>query len=125
MEAGRELDAEIAAKVMGWTRIGWDHQWNAVQSRPTGWPNALTGLRPGCDSDYWMEQDWTRVPHYSTDIAYTWEVVERIGIRWTIDCVPELKTFRARCEMTEKAYIADGNTAPLAICLAALEAVDI
>lgn len=71
MNAGRELDALVAEKVMGWT---WDE--NTAWS-PTGSRNARVA-----DGDLWW---W--LPPYSTDIAAAWEVVERIRERWelTID----------------------------------------
>lgn len=60
MKPGRELDALVAEKVMGWTGVGPD-----VDAEIYGWPsghNKELGV-------YW-------VPHYSTDISAAYEVVE-------------------------------------------------
>jgi hypothetical protein len=60
------------------------------------------------------------VPHYSTDIAAAWEVVEKmghVGLNW--DDTTNSPA-RWQCIMERGEYYAD--TAPMAICLAALKA---
>jgi hypothetical protein len=66
--AGRELDALVAEKVMGWSRKtgvdGWDDMWppgenGNIERRVTA---------PGFGG----------LPHYSTDVAAAWKVVEKL-----------------------------------------------
>ena len=116
MEAGRELDALIAEKVMGWTLVGSPEQ-----------------QRQGCAQPPDESPDSSRghsCPYYSTDIAAALEVVEKDdgwGFNW------RLKRWAASSKpWTCTAYrITDGRrfcveavTAPLAICLVALRAVE-
>ena len=61
MKAGRELDALVAEKVMGWT---WDGK--------TAWSPTGSRLWMVRKDPYW----W--LPYYSTDIAAAWEVVEKL-----------------------------------------------
>ena len=99
LKAGRELDALVAEKVMG-----------LPGAAVGGWynPNLLDGPPP-----------------YSTDIAAAWEVVEKLlELGWHVDiedgwCVIVYggRDGKADSEMEV------GETAPEAICLAALEAV--
>ena len=119
-EAGRELDALVAEKVMGWTR----------------------GLRYGNGNGEWIEpgrendahkRTWDTTPCFSTDIAAAWQVVERMeadgwghkhlfhspgaedpGYYWTF-----MKPGKGIRSMSES----HAETLPLAICLAALKAV--
>jgi hypothetical protein len=119
MKAGPELDALVAERVMGWTIYSNDRKYQQ------GWSEHSEGTP--------MD-----IPSYSTDIAAAWEVVERVNFldkysrdfllqrecidvdpyRWVWfawfrkDGVDENVDTSARCE-----------TAPHAICLAALKAV--
>jgi len=77
VKAGRELDALVAEKVMGWRRVNL----SCMDSTIDGWLPPILGQ--GVDP-----------PHYSTNIAATWEVVEKMkdmrpevsfdGARWTV-----------------------------------------
>ena len=95
LEAGLELDALVAEKVMGWFVAKGPHS-------PTSPPDLI--------------------PRYSTDIAAAWEVVEKMidqGRRFVINNNFSRTMFIADfCgrDVLEK-------TAPLAICRAALKAV--
>lgn len=96
MKPGRELDMLVAEKVMSLKPLG-------------------------------------RVPHYSTDISAAWEVVEKINSsknKWTLNSL--------RCDPNDGKWQfgdidRDGSiwpddkydSAPLAICLAALKAVGV
>lgn len=111
MKAGRELDALVAERVMGWTKTIVDnYPWQILP------PDATELKAKSC-------------PHYSTDIAAAWQVVEKLRQdRLYIEIVSEAEYFR--CEVnhyTPAAYQfkteQHADTAPLAICLAALEAV--
>ena len=117
-EAGRELDAEIAENVMGWTDVEWGGAF-------------LWGAFPGL-VEAEGEGVTTFVPHYSTEIVHAWLVVEAMRAKgW--DCEMQVltdgftATFRPYTD-----YLAPKHRAavdprqggmPLAICLAALQAV--
>lgn len=124
--AGRELDALVAEKVMGavWT--------------PT--PSDMV-----FDEDYWLEipgkpgvfayryrdgrvKPKAGCPPYSTDMASAWEVVEKMEQRGHGFALADSQgppweaTFDNLSSMLS--YIETADTAPLAICLAALKAVE-
>ncbi len=108
MQAGREMDVLIAEKVMGWKRF--DH---VIQS---GW--FPPGLEPMANI-YGHE-----IPRYSTDIAAAWEVVEKTRLLDTYT----LGEHDGKWAVLSLTYsdlepFALADTAPLAICLAALKAV--
>jgi hypothetical protein len=112
MTSGRELDALVAEKVMGW----------ALTSKDTrdlqGWPP------PGNTTPI-------DVPEYSTDIAAAWEVVEKLD-KYYFQVNREIKNMDSM-EYTvvipgifnKERITVSANTAPHAICLAALKAVDV
>ena len=70
------------------------------------------------------------VPHYSTEIAAAWEVVEKDdgwGYDWKVKrWVASSKPWSCTAERTAdgQTFYAEAMTAPLAICLAALKAVE-
>mgnify|MGYP001561309207 CR=1 FL=1 len=111
MQAGPEMDALVATKVMGWSRDSWAETegWEAGVRFTGHWKEAPTALqfafRP------------------STNIAHAFEVMEKVGgmtltqygDRWA--CAAEREPM---LEMMDMRY---GETAPLAICRAALAAV--
>lgn len=79
MEAGRELDALVAKKVMG-HRLLWAHRvWSMEDWLTTDRPTEqntmaiVTGenWKPGAFYPAYLV-----IPHYSTDIAAAWQVVE-------------------------------------------------
>ena len=121
-QAGRELDASIAEKVMGWKRVRWcDWQTDTRTSFTYSWHDAVTGkmteLAEDCDDYYDLQGSWSP----STEIEAAWEVVTAL----------ERKSLFRYATGRYIACLADGNslhegeadTAPLAICLAALKAV--
>jgi hypothetical protein len=108
----QEIDELVAEKVMGWKR---------VNEKPNWWNN------PIYDSPeyYWIKPDGTKTcypANYSSDISEAWEVVEKFFIL-------ELSKMSNECSVSlyGEVYTNKGhsvaNTAPIAICLAALEAV--
>lgn len=119
MKFGRELDALIAEKVMGWTNV----IDNSVTHMTGG---QLLGVSPDeRASPFTGYLAKTYVPHYSTDMTDAWKVVEKIA-----SCAIEHE--RDECRVVAIAFRGDGlpyegratcKTAPLAICLAALKAV--
>ena len=115
MNAGRELDALIAEKVMGWIQLAG----NGPLVHPK--TDCLYGYDKG-DSLHEF------VFHYSTQIADAWQVVEK----FMPDSV-HIDVYHGGCTVKIKTgYFESGSvkflsgsapTAPLAICLAALKAV--
>ena len=99
-EASRCMDDWVAEKVMGWQLV-YD-EW--MQGRePTYQPN-----------------EW----HPSRFMDAAWDVVEKIAQRCIliIDCVPSAKSFVVHLEDFEHKVRAEADTAPLAICRAAIKA---
>ena len=130
MKAGRELDALVAEKVMGWERG--DTSRGFMKWYPAGKRH-----KSGCG-----EFD---IPGYSTDIAAAWEVVEKLGTsgRWVLHLLaPQdadyvmrdgetVQLWRAKFEKkfwdvqkAEPYEWPEGLTAPHAICNAALMLVE-
>ena len=134
MKAGRELDALVAEKVMG---IELCH-------------HELHETRPTCkychlNKGFWQPK-WGRIEpprHYSTDIAAAWEIVERL-CNWDVDDNmlvlkgqgPDLEKkkwpngeaaewWEAEIGGTWGKVVSKAETAPHAICLAALKAKEI
>ena len=126
MTAGRECDALVAEKVMGYTL--------SELSLPAYPKYKLFDIESGEFSGYVKE-----VPHYSTDIADAWEVVKRMPIPfklekcwekayqigpegwsacWCTDADCEGCNENSRCTNGDDAW---AETAPLAICRCALK----
>ena len=134
MDAGRELDALVAGKVMGWTCVrtesGWDNGPDPVTGGPQiGW----YGQPPG---EEWEGNSGQIIEEYSTDIATAWKVVEVLAKKGyalalqapdSVDmneCYRRFKRWTADfSQMEYPSTEAEADTAPLAICLAALNAV--
>lgn len=133
MSPGRELDALIAEKVMGWKRGTARVENYAAPSEEiahreaTGWidPSGAfheivwgTGLCPG-------------LPAYSTAIAAAWEVVEKLRDRFCIE-VRTLPHVGYNVDVSAWDHAVDPRldsavmrgSLPHAICLAALAACD-
>lgn len=126
MKPGRELDFEIAIKVMGWTRDNygdWDYKGSQAWRRNDYGEHSFfhEEFNPGAHPF---------PPHYSTSIEAAWEVVELLRSK-------EIFLVLDNCEF-EQAYEAEftdfyethrcstrSDTAPHAICLAALKAVGV
>lgn len=118
MNPGRELDALVAKRIMGWNVGGYmNMQWVCNDGKDTGW--YLT--------EFGSQECNPFSP--STDIAAAWEVVDKLGERFSF-------YFHTRGRMTDISVIhwpdnlkggfdVSGETAPHAICLAALKAVGV
>lgn len=134
MDTGRKLDALIAEKVMGWQ--WWQHSPNQValpgysgnNPRFLGDPAWITGLGP---DPSWVivpavpdapesEYDNEMIPHYSTNIAIAWQVVEAMKAR---------NDYRAHIffHLLENAgcWLMSAAVVAQTICLAALKAIGI
>lgn len=113
MKPGRELDALVAEKVMGF-RVKREDVAGLALYAIVRWPPV-----PG----EWLARD---LPPYSTDIAAAWEVVEKMSVKNGV----EIWRHQAGCWVMEIeiGYNANdpieghGESAPHAICLAALKA---
>ena len=122
LPAGRELDALVAEKVMGWVR----------------------GRRYGNGNGEWIidgktsvSRTWDSTPSYSTSIAAAWEVVEKMRntkeapdeTYWVLtDCAgsgwrAEILQVLTENDAPHQVAYGVGDTLPLAICLAALAAL--
>ena len=136
MKAGRNLDALVARMVVGWT-------WDDVSAWAPGRSRYARNL-PG--------REWEFLPHYSTDIAAAWEVVERLrsrgissghGFNWDL-CIKvghsdDSGWFVELFDLSSMGYcgpadttirwdgvdVRNAETASHAICLAALKAVGV
>ncbi len=144
LTAGRELDSEIAEKVMGYSGRVIVRRGRSLKS--SGEPLVAFRISPsrfecGAYETHWL-LDGTKLycgkpfsprfaPHFSTDIAAAWLVVERLaaispqqdfhlehmeGAGWTASCCFN------RADGGWDGW-RNADTAPLAICLAALQAV--
>lgn len=114
LEAGRELDALVAEKVMGWQVIETDD---------------CNGI-----DNYWLSKDGQHVwllphdfeaalPSYSTDIAAAWAVVEKmVADGWDWKASPDGWAFTKGIKVAFAAGTSDIRTT-LLICRAALKAV--
>lgn len=100
----RKLDAEVAEKVMEWKHVGMGRSLNP---QLIGNPHKGGGL--------------ATVPHYSTSIAAAWEVVEKFET-FQIEKLWGDYQVRVQKDNNEVVTIVQ-DTAPLAICKAALQAV--
>lgn len=147
MKPGRELDALVAEKVMGYEKmlvpkdslphiggpgLRWPRQdgWLYLES---GYPRFFEGH---CN-DIYVDPGGShvgQVPNYSTDIAAAWEVVEKLcevrenGVfpRCVLQFVSPYGWscfFEYGDVLNREHRAAAAATAPLAICLAALAAV--
>ena len=101
---GRELDAAVAEKVMGWELLYKPFSEPIRTSR--GWPPTTTR------EDVVSGQEPIQVPPYGSDIAAAWPVVEKLDLFG-----------RRGGFVTILSRWLCGDTAPEAICHTALEAV--
>jgi hypothetical protein len=142
MEAGPEMDALVAERVMGWERGGKNDHARPAHRESKDFPGTilndfdskgphdyLTSLGPagrvyfcGCPSS-------ADLPAYSTSIADAWEVVEKLREWHGFDFMVwgragstdwEAGWFEMDYDGPERRSAADAGTVPLAICRAAL-----
>ena len=97
MNAGRQLDALIAERVMG----------------------KKVDQSSGVDICF---EDGPPIPRYSTNIADAWLVVEKFEI---VEVEKLYHAYIAAVHVENRVYSVQANTAPLAICLAAFKAVGV
>ncbi len=110
--AGRELDALVAERVMGWKR--------PTKKRDVTWYRADGS---GCGAE--------NIPHYSTDISVAWQVVEKMcANNYSFDAgswenMDDGNNWYACFEHSTEVYrpSTPAPTMPLAICRASLAAM--
>lgn len=118
MKPGRELDVLIAQKVFGFKTY--------KSSNPFDYSGEDKNIYNMSQLDEIGHVEETK--QYSTDIAAAWEVVHIVGTRkqsftlYGYFSEGFVCNFSSRDE-DESAVYAEGETAPHAICLAALESV--
>lgn len=120
---GRELDTLVAERVMGWTVNRADgRHWHTVG--PTG---RERGILIGCDC---CADKYDRAFTPSQDIRDAWEVVEKLTtttkqwFRFEQSSVTYCATFETSgTGECDGEWTSEAETAPLAICRAALKAV--
>lgn len=108
LPAGRELDALVAEKVMGWTMLA------SCPMHISGCSTA--GIAPG-------QQYSSHVPDYSTSIEAAWQVVGKITALDSTH-IFVLRRFYDGWHCAFGAISYEADTAPLAMCRAALQAVE-
>lgn len=112
LPAGKELDALIAEKVLGWTLVD-----------DLGYSGLVSG-KP--DGPLVREMDRNHVPHYSSNIAAAGQVIIAVrddGLWWALNQMGN--AWVATLSDPERTRFINGKarTAPLAICRAALKAL--
>lgn len=112
MAAGPELDRLVAERVMG-VRVRKQSGRNRYELVIPGGVNQVDFVDP--------EAPWSACPPYSTSIAHAWEVVERMAPREMRMGRTEAGRYYVNFDHQPMNAVAD--TAPLAICRAALKAV--
>lgn len=134
MNAGRELDALVAEKVIGWKwatfcRVAlllspFDFE-REVPGKP--WMGWTEGAENSVQRDIEERlEGFQSIPHYSTDIAAAWEVVEKMrrdGYGVHVGGRPDAWEISIINAGGLEFSLDDQPTAPLSICLAALQAV--
>lgn len=120
MPAGREMNALIAEKAMGWTVFYGEYKGYELFD-----DEVAQGYPPKEEADGVPFE----IPYYSTDIARAWEVVEKMKnylfvCGRTDDGIWEAYFFPVNSGIG-KLSEAHGDTAPSAICRAALKAMGV
>jgi len=132
MPAGREMDALIAERVMG--QIDFSHPdivylEGATEDGQDGWSGYYCPRCGAGETAAVPEVKCTR--HYSTDIAAAFAILDKLlsaGLNWQVSTA-DMAGLQERyyCTITDfrafRNYGAFADTAPLAICRAALLAV--
>lgn len=119
-QAGRELDAEVAECVMGWTR-------HPAKMHPTD-NRTINGVLY-CPPDYptTVLGGLNCVPYYSTDIAAAMEVVEKMRVLKLGVCIDDASLpnpWFVDFDDGKKRGTATAPTLPEAICRAALATIN-
>mgnify|MGYP001558744968 CR=1 FL=1 len=111
----RELDAKIAEKIMGWGDVK---------------PYWFDGYPMGFDPSRKPPDQHSEVPHYSTDIAVAWDVVNNLAEKgflpsvhlWDGKWIAEFYTLEQVDDGRDTYAYAEAGSVTEAICRAALKA---
>lgn len=106
MNAGRELDALVAERIMGL---------HLAKQEFTG----ELFIRYSKDTGLFQ------IPEYSADISAAWEVVEKLRETWRLEIDESKDRWQIHIENDDKVLRDDAPTFPHAICLVALKAVGV
>lgn len=118
----RELDALVAEKVMGWVKSSDEH--GDIYSEQS----VSYVMHYRTDVPHGMRNDSTtaELPFFSSQIAAAWTVVDHMRYNGSLLELEEEKTgWWARFSGGEKDLLLNQQTAPMAICLAALKAAGV
>lgn len=125
MNPGRDLDAIVAEKVMGCSTKKDGHMLAGI----------VVGERLVCNCEKGEHNTNPRFPNYgvkdySTDISAAWEVVEKVRPSFSEIWIGRSDTemsahWKCSIQKMDSNYEATADTAPHAICLAALKAVGV
>ena len=118
LEAGKELDALVATEVMGWH--GGNPSWITQEGKCTGWLSRF-------ETDSLAEEF-----NPSTDISAAWQVVEKMKEKYWMAINTSMSSLQetewgvewSKNGVIEKVDFVLAPTAPLAICRAALLAME-
>ena len=119
MEAGGELDEIVATRMMGWQRQDETPEGRCCPKNGHDWISP-DGERWRCHACGWS------FPSYSTEIAPAWEVVEKLWTeRWIWFKIHPSSDegWQVNIEINNRSVPVIADTAPLAICRAALLAI--
>lgn len=130
----RAIDVQVAEKVMGW-------KWMHILAKHNGRNEDYSRLVPGHTYEAFIEEpnavwqpgilgvrDNFSVPHYSSDIAAAWAVVEHmqaLGFGWLLEPHAHLYYCEFHREFYVKCWDSEQATIPMAICRAALLALEV
>jgi hypothetical protein len=125
MKAGRELDALIAEKVMGWSSQADGLYWDAGNHRTR---LVLGSIIAKKRDEMGLENAHGFVFAPSTNIADAWEVVpvldQRLDQFWSVVRAGEKFEFYSNpYELGDYTAYVEAGTLPLLLCLAALKVV--
>ena len=116
LSPGRELDAAIAAKVMGWHDVKFQPIANAFGEKVL---DEYAGHPP---NDLLKN---AIIPKYSSNIQFAWDVLEKLKTISVFAAVISAKGQPWVCKVNkDTAFVEErADAAPLAICKAALKAM--
>jgi len=122
LPAGRALDALVAEKVMGWVWAKNTHHASGATSydlilKDEVYSGLIVLEKPDIEADY-------KGPEFSTDLAAAWRVVEHAPGLFHVLQYKEGWLVTIYNPKTSEMWQGDAPTAPLAICRAALQAVE-
>jgi hypothetical protein len=133
----RELDALVAEEVMEWRWRAFKSDRNAPKwakdiyppdAIELEWPDE-PGAPPLAELPYLRSAHYLDMPHYSSDIAAAWQVVEKMRENWFIAISTTIEggwmVIIRRHGYSNTLEVTSIDSAPRAICLAVLKALGV